>query len=92
MANENSSAKAVLTISPCKVSSGKRSVDGSRPVFEAMINPSGYEHTFRLEYSKKKVLGLPGTETKYNASNPEKIVLKELIKLSFLFKVMFFTD
>lgn len=75
---EGSESKAVLTISPCTVNDGKISVDSSKQVFEALINPSGYEHTFRLDYSKKKVLGQPGTETKYNASNPEKIVLKEL--------------
>ena len=54
---EGSEAKAVLTISPCNVSDGKISVDSSKEAFEALINPSGYEHTFRLEYSKKKVLG-----------------------------------
>jgi LysM repeat protein len=71
--------KALLTISPCTVNNGKISVDSSRKIFEAMINPAGYEHTYQLSYSKKRVLGQPGTETKYNASDPEKIVLKELI-------------
>ena len=71
--------KALLTISPCTVDNGTISVDSSKTEFEAMINPSGYEHTFQLCYSKKRVLGQPGTETKYNASDPEKIVLKELI-------------
>ncbi|HNP25133.1 MAG TPA: hypothetical protein PKM20_00200 [Nitrosomonas sp.] len=77
MANQK---KALLTISPCTVSSnGKISVDSSRKKFEALINPSGYEHTLSLRYSKNKVLGQPGTETKYDVSHPEKIVLKELV-------------
>ncbi|MCB1986273.1 MAG: LysM peptidoglycan-binding domain-containing protein [Burkholderiales bacterium] len=77
MANQK---KALLTISPCTVGSdGTISVDSSKSKFEAMINPSGYEHTFSLKYSKNKVLGQPGTETKYDVSHPEKIVLKDLI-------------
>lgn len=71
--------KALLTISPCSVNDGKISVDGSRKKFEAMINPAGYEHTFKLSYSKNRVLGQPGTEAKYDASHPEKIILKELV-------------
>ncbi|MBX3616335.1 hypothetical protein [Nitrosomonas sp.] len=74
-----SGTKTLLTISPCTVNNGKISVDGSKQKFEAMLNPAGYEHTFRLSYSKNRVLGQPGTETKYDASHPEKIVLKELI-------------
>ncbi|MCP5244469.1 MAG: peptidoglycan-binding protein [Burkholderiales bacterium] len=77
MANQK---KALLTISPCTVGSdGTISVDNSKSKFEAMINPSGYEHTFSLRYAKNKVLGQPGTETKYDVSHPEKIVLKELV-------------
>ncbi|MBX3639885.1 MAG: hypothetical protein KF888_05140 [Nitrosomonas sp.] len=75
-----SQKKALLTISPCTVSTnGKISVDNSRKNFEAMINPAGYEHTFSLRYSKNKVLGQPGTETKYDVSEPEKIIFKELV-------------
>ncbi len=74
-----SGAKALLTISPCSVDDGKISVDSSRKKFEAMINPAGYGHTFELSYSKNRVLGQPGTETKYNTSLPQKIVLKELV-------------
>ncbi|MCB1947902.1 hypothetical protein [Nitrosomonas sp.] len=77
MANQQ---KALLTISRCTVSSdGKISIDSSKKKFEAMINPSGYEHTLSLRYAKNKVLGQPGTETKYDVSHPEKIVLKELV-------------
>lgn len=75
----NDSAKALLTISPCIVNNGKISVDSSKKKFEAMINPAGYAHSFSLKYSKNRVLGQPGTETKYNVSQPEKIELKELI-------------
>lgn len=49
-------AKALLTISPCVVNNGKISVDGSLKKFAAMINPAGYEQTFKLSYSKNKVL------------------------------------
>ena len=77
MANQK---KALLTISPCTVSTdGRINVDSAKKKFEAMINPSGYEHTLSLKYSKNKVLGQPGTETKYDVSQPEKIVLKELV-------------
>ncbi|SES70769.1 hypothetical protein SAMN05216326_10293 [Nitrosomonas marina] len=77
MANQK---KALLTISRCIVSSdGRISVDSSKKKFEAMINPSGYEHVLSLRYAKNKVLGQPGTETKYDVSHPEKIVLRELI-------------
>jgi len=74
-----SGAKALLTISACVVNNGKISVDSSQQKFEAMINPAGYEQTFKLSYSKNKVLGQPGTETKFDASHPEKFVLKELV-------------
>lgn len=74
-----SGEKALLTISPCTVNGGKISVDSSKSPFKAMINPAGYEHTFKLSYSKNRVLGQPGTETKFDAAHPEKIVLKELI-------------
>ena len=75
-----SQKKALLTISPCTVGTdGTISVDSSKKKFEALINPSGYEHTFSLKYAKSKVLGQPGTETKYDVSQPEKIVLKELV-------------
>jgi len=71
--------KALLTISRCVVNNGTISLDTGKKKFEAMINPSGYEHSYQLCYSKKRGLGQPGTEAKYNASAPEKIVLKELV-------------
>ncbi|PSJ18967.1 CIS tube protein [Nitrosomonas supralitoralis] len=72
-------AKALLTISPCSVNNGKISIDGSKKQFKALINPAGYEHAFQLYYSKNKVLGQPGAETKYDVSLPEKITLKDLV-------------
>ena len=78
MPNSNGQ-KALLTISKCVVNNGKISVDSSKKKFEALINPAGYEHTFKLSYAKNRVLGQPGTEAKYDASHPEKIVLKELV-------------
>lgn len=72
-------SKALLTISPCTVDNGTISVDDSQKKFEAMINPAGYAHTFKLNYAKNCALGQSGTETKYDASQPEEIALKELV-------------
>lgn len=79
MPAENSASKAILTISTCSVNSGQISVDPSKQKFEALINPSGYEHSYGLEYSKKGGLGRPGAEAKYSGSKPEKVILKEMI-------------
>ncbi|MTV36321.1 CIS tube protein [Duganella radicis] len=72
--------KALLKISGCSVSkSGKISVDGSRPVFKALINPSGYDHECSVRYSKNESLGQSGDEAKFHAVQPEKLSLKALV-------------
>ena len=72
--------KTLLKISPCTVSTdGKISVDAGRPAFQTLINPSGYGHDFSIRYSKNQALGQPGNETKFSASQPEKLSLKELV-------------
>ncbi|PRC93446.1 hypothetical protein S2091_1833 [Solimicrobium silvestre] len=58
---------------------GTISVDSSRPVFQALINPSGYGHDFSIKYAKTQALGQAGNEAKFNASQPEKLSLKELV-------------
>lgn len=75
-----SGQKTLLKISGCSVAkNGKISVDSSRPVFEALINPSGYGHDYSIKYAKNQALGQAGNEAKFHASQPEKLSLKELI-------------
>src|SRR6185437_7709705 len=70
--------KSQLTITQCSVSpSGVLSV--SSTAFTAMINPAGYTHAYSLRYTDNEVLGAPGTEKKYNKSEPETITLDELV-------------
>jgi hypothetical protein len=75
-----SGQKTLLTISGCNLSKdGVLSVDKSRPVFKALINPAGYEHGFAINYSKNKALGQAGTEAKYDITQAEKLTLKSLL-------------
>jgi nucleoid-associated protein YgaU len=75
-----SGQKTLLKISPCTVAKdGTVSVDGSRPVFEALINPAGYGHDFGIRYTKTQAQGAAGKEAKYVGSQSEKLSLKELI-------------
>jgi nucleoid-associated protein YgaU len=75
-----SGQKTLLTISGCNVSKdGVVSVDSSRPVFEAMINPAGYEHGFTIRYTKNEAFGASGSEAKFNAAQAEKLTLKALV-------------
>jgi len=74
-----SGQKALLKISGCKVSKGGISVDGARPVFKALINPSGYDHQHTVRFTKNETLGQAGDEAKFNAVQPEKLNLKALV-------------
>lgn len=75
-----SGQKTLLKISGCSVAkNGAISVDASRPVFQALINPSGYGHDFSIKYAKAQSLGQAGNESKFHASQPEKLSLKELV-------------
>jgi hypothetical protein len=75
-----SGQKTLLKISGCSVAkNGSISVDSSRPVFEALINPAGYGHDFSIKYAKNQALGQAGNEAKFHASQPEKLSLKELV-------------
>jgi hypothetical protein len=72
--------KALLKISGCTVSkSGTISVDRARPVFEALINPAGYDHNYTVRYTKNETLGQAGDEAKFNAVQSEKLNLKALV-------------
>lgn len=75
-----SGQKALLMISGCTVSkSGTISVDSARPVFKALINPSGYDHNYTVRYTKNETLGQSGDEAKFNAVQSEKLNLKSLV-------------
>lgn len=75
-----SGQKTLLMISGCSVAkNGSISVDSARPVFQALINPSGYGHDYSIKYSKAQTLGQAGSEAKFHASQPEKLSLKELV-------------
>jgi len=75
-----SGQKTLLKISGCSVAkNGAISVDSSRPVFVAMMNPSGYGHDFSVKYAKNQALGQAGSETRFAGSQPEKLSLKELV-------------
>ena len=68
-----SGQKTLLKISGCSVAkNGSISVDSARPVFQALINPSGYGHDYSIKYSKAQTLGQAGSEAKFHASQPEK--------------------
>jgi hypothetical protein len=71
--------KIPLSIYACTVSKDGKITAGSKPQFQALINPSGYGHEFQIKYSKNAALGQAGNETKYSASLPEKLSLKELV-------------
>lgn len=75
-----SGKKALLKISGCALStSGTISVDSARPVFEALINPAGYDHHYQIRYTKDSTLGSAGNEAKFHATQSEKLNLKELV-------------
>lgn len=75
-----SGKKALLKISGCTVpKSGPISVDRSRPVFQALINPAGYDHNYTVRYTKNEVPGQSGDEAKFNSMQSEKLNLKSLV-------------
>jgi hypothetical protein len=75
-----SGQKTLLTITGVTVApDGTISEDTSRPVFEALINPTGYGHDFGVRYTKKRALGAPDMEPKFVAMQSEKLQLKELV-------------
>ncbi len=72
MAVLSAGSKVKFKISPCTVGeSGNVTVD-SGASFETMLNPSAYSHSRSIGYSKKKVLGQLGSDTKFSDIQPEK--------------------
>lgn len=75
-----SGKKALLQISGCKVPpKGAISVDKSRPMFQALINPPGYDHNFSVKYTENKDFGKGGNEAKFNTVDSETFLLKALV-------------
>lgn len=75
-----SGKKALLKISGCKkAADGAVSVDSARAVFQALINPAGYDHNFAVRYTQSTVLGATGGEKKFNVAQSEKLNLKALV-------------
>ena len=74
-----SGKKAVLTIFSCTVEKGGKISVAKTPVFEALINPAGYDHHLQVRYSQKKTVGTTGGEAKFDAIQAEKIALKPLV-------------
>jgi len=74
MAGISTGLKKKLSVAPCTIdSAGNISVDASKEKFEVMLNPSAYSHSLSLHYNKKKTLGQTGSESKFNAVEPEKV-------------------
>lgn len=65
--------KKKLKISPCTVDdSGNVTVkDGDS--FEVMLNPSSYNHSYKIGYSKKEALGQLGSDAKFSGIRPESV-------------------
>jgi hypothetical protein len=75
----NGGAKVKFKISPCTVDdSGNVTADTSTS-FESTLNPSSYSRNRSIGYSKKKVLGQLGSDTKFSDIQPEKIEFEFLI-------------
>lgn len=73
MAMLSAGSKIKFKISPCTVDdSGNVTVDDGAS-YETMLNPSTYSHSRSIGYSKKKVLGQLGSDTKFSDIQPEKI-------------------
>ncbi len=78
MAGLSTGLKKKLSISPCTIESdGSLTVESDK--FDVMLNPSGYSHEHSISYSKSKALGQLGSDTKFNAINPEKITFDIVI-------------
>lgn len=76
MASASQGSFKKLTINACNVdkSSGKISVEqGDDSMFKVMLNPKGYEHAYTISYSNKNALGSTGSDSKFSATNPDKI-------------------
>lgn len=82
MAGASSGKKDKLTISACNVDSGGNiKVDKSRS-FTFMLNPSEYDHSYAIGYSRKEAIGQSGSDAKFSGIKPEKLKFSSLIDCS----------
>ena len=71
-----------LEISTCSVdSSGNIKVDKNNS-FTFMLNPSEYDHSYAIGYSRKEAIGQSGSDTKFSGVKPEKLKFSSLIDCS----------
>ena len=79
MAGAISGEKDKLTISACSVdTSGNIKVDKSKS-FTFMLNPSEYDHSYAIGYSRKEAIGQSGSDTRFGGVKPEKLKFSTLI-------------
>ncbi len=79
MAGATTAKKDRLKISTCTVDdSGNIKVDSSNS-FEFVLNPSEYDHSFTIGYSRKQAIGQSGTDAKFESVKPEKLKFSAII-------------
>ncbi len=79
MSATKSGKKDKLTISTCSVdSSGNITVDKGNS-FKFMLNPSEYDHSYAIGYSRKQAIGQSGLDSKFAGVKPEKLKFSTLI-------------
>ena len=79
MVGTGSGKKDKLIISTCSVdSSGNIKVDKNKS-FTFMLNPSQYDHSYAIGYSRKEAIGQSGSDTKFGGVKPEKLKFSVLI-------------
>ncbi len=77
-----SGKKDKLIISTCSVdSSGNIKVDKNKS-FTFMLNPSEYNHSYAIAYSRKEAIGQSGSDTRFGGVKPEKLNFNALIDCS----------
>jgi predicted Zn-dependent protease len=79
MVGATTGKKDKLAITACSVdSSGNIKIDKSKS-FTFMLNPSEYDHSYAIGYSRKEAIGQSGSDTKFGGVKPEKLKLGTLI-------------
>jgi hypothetical protein len=74
----NAGVKKKLTIIPCEMNkAGNISTLG--PGFEVMINPAGYTHERKINYSRLEHFGAIATRNKFSRVEPEEINFEEIV-------------
>lgn len=79
MAKVSEGSKKNLKISHCEVDTKGNITKCETPSFEAMLNPSSYNHSYSIGYNKTKTQGQAGQDVKFSGINPEKVKFDILI-------------